>query len=194
MCLWYMRSIFAPLRSGNSIRSSYWFPILHYTFITNIHLSTAQLKENTHFHSASYMHSVFPQALSHAFPVVFFIFCDGFTPKTATIFPHRPLVVAVSQAIELIFHVLAVGAFISAPFRSGNYVRSSLQTPTLHSTFIFCIHLSTAQHKYSFSHSIYSVPTVIHMPFSNPFPAVAFLPAASSPQKNRNLFFLINLI
>ena len=47
-----------------------------------------------------------------------------------------------------------------------------------------CIHLSTPRHKYSFSHSIYSVPSVIPMPFFHPFPAVAFVPAASKPQKN----------
>ena len=35
-----------------------------------------------------------------------------------------------------------------------------------------------------FSHSIYSVPSVIPMPFSHPFPAVAFVPAASKPRKN----------
>jgi hypothetical protein len=95
---------------------------------------------------------------------------------------------------SVLFLMLAVNAFIPAPFRSGNYVRTLLRTPTLHSACIFCIHLSTARHKYSFSHSIYSVPSVIPMPFSNPFPAVAFLPAASSPQCRESFWFYFGLI
>lgn len=113
--------------------------------------------------------------------------------KQPQCFPHRPVVVAVRQATELIFMCLrSVYSFRLHPLRE----LSSFLTPNPYTTFCLhlSIHLSTARHKYSFSHSIYSVPTVIHMPFSNPFPAVAFLPAASSPQKNRNLFFLINLI
>lgn len=81
-----------------------------------------------------------------------------------------------------------VDANIPFPFRTGCQVRSSPTTPTLHSTSISCIHFSTAQHKYSFSHSIYSVPLVVPMPFSYPFPAVAFLPAASLPQKQPQYF------
>ena len=38
-------------------------PTLHFAFIASILLSTAQLRRNTHFHSASYIHSVFPKAL-----------------------------------------------------------------------------------------------------------------------------------
>lgn len=154
MCLRYMRSFFAPLHSGINIRSSYWLPILHYTFITNIHLSTTQLKGNTHFHSAGYIHSVFPQALSHTFPMVFFIFCVELTPKTATIFPHRPLAVAVSQAIELILHVLAVGAFISASFRAGCRLVPHPQP-------------DTAFHLHFFAST--SAPRSISIPFLTPY-------------------------
>ena len=99
-------------------------------------------------------------------------------------FPHRPLVVAVISGNRLLFHALAVGEFIPAPLRSGNYVRTSLRTPTLHYAQHSCIHLSTPQHKYSFSHSIYSVPSVIPMPFFNPFPTVVFVPEAIKPRKN----------
>lgn len=60
-----------------------------------------------------------PKPFPTHFQWYIFIFCGESTPKTATIFPHHPLVVAVRQAIELVFHVLVVGAFIPAPFRSG---------------------------------------------------------------------------
>ncbi len=56
-------------------------------------------------------------------------------------FPHRPLVVAVISGNHLLLLALAVGAFIPAPLRSGNYVRASLQTPTLHYA---CIRASTS--------------------------------------------------
>lgn len=56
-------------------------------------------------------------------------------------FPHRPLVVAVISGNRLLLHALAVGAFISAPLHSGNYVRTSLRTPTLHYA---CIPASTS--------------------------------------------------
>ena len=56
-------------------------------------------------------------------------------------FPHRPLVVAVISGNRLLFHALAVGEFIPAPLRSGNYVRTSLRTPTLHYS---CIRASTS--------------------------------------------------
>ena len=56
-------------------------------------------------------------------------------------FPHRPLVVAVISGNRLLLHALAVGAFIPAPLRFGNYVRSSLRTPTLHYA---CIPASTS--------------------------------------------------
>ncbi|MEA4851494.1 MAG: hypothetical protein VB126_08590 [Paludibacter sp.] len=51
-------------------------------------------------------------------------------------FPHRPLVVAVTSGKRFLLHALAVGVFIPAPLRSGNYVRTSLRTLTLHSAFI----------------------------------------------------------
>ena len=77
----------------------------------------------------------------------------------------------------------------------GRYIRSSsialrelrsFLTPNPYAPFCLhsCIHLSTPRHKYFFTHSIYSVPSVIPMPFSHPFPAVAFVPAASKPRKN----------
>jgi hypothetical protein len=50
--------------------------------------------------------------------------------------------------------VLAVDAFIPAPLRSGNYVRSSLRTPTLHYAFIYA---ST------------SAPHGISIPFLTPY-------------------------
>ena len=56
-------------------------------------------------------------------------------------FPHHPLVVAVTSGNRLLSHALAVGAFVPAPLRSGNYVRTSLRTPTLH---FACIRASTS--------------------------------------------------
>ena len=56
-------------------------------------------------------------------------------------FPHHPLVVAVISGKRFLLHALAVGAFIPAPLRSGNYVRTSLRTPTLHYA---CIRVSTS--------------------------------------------------
>jgi hypothetical protein len=50
--------------------------------------------------------------------------------------------------------MLAVDAFIPAPFRSGNYIRTSLRTPTLHSA---CIYAST------------SAPRGISIPFLTPY-------------------------
>lgn len=69
-------------------------------------------------------------------------------------FPHRPLVVAVISGNRLLLHALAVGAFIPAPLRFGNYVRSSLRTPTLHYA---CIPAST------------SAPRGISIPFLTPY-------------------------
>ncbi len=97
-------------------------------------------------------------------------------------FPHRPLVVAVISGNRLLLHALAVGAFIPAPLRSGNYVRTSLRTPTLHYA---CICASTSAPRgisssiLSLTSSVLSVPT--HAIF-HPFPAVAFVPASSKPQ------------
>ena len=69
-------------------------------------------------------------------------------------FPHRPLVVAVISGNRLLLHALAVGAFIPAPLRFGNYVRSSLRTPTLHYA---CIPAST------------SAPRSISIPLLTPY-------------------------
>ncbi|MDD3404906.1 MAG: hypothetical protein PHH23_01385 [Paludibacteraceae bacterium] len=52
---------FVAIRSGRFRTSTE--PTLHFAYIASIHLSTAQLRRNTHFHSASYIHSVFPKAL-----------------------------------------------------------------------------------------------------------------------------------
>jgi hypothetical protein len=48
-------------------------------------------------------------------------------------FPHRPVVVAVTSGNRLLYHVLAVGALIPAPLRSGNYVLFSLHIFRSHS-------------------------------------------------------------
>jgi hypothetical protein len=59
----------------------------------------------------------------------------------STRIPHHPLVVAVISGKRFLLHALAVGAFIPAPLRSGNYVRTSLRIPTLHYA---CIPASTS--------------------------------------------------
>jgi len=64
---------------------------------------------------------------------------SGLTPFL--IFPRRPLVVAVYSGNRVDFLMLAVCAFIPAPLRFGNYVRTSLRTPTLH---FACIKASTS--------------------------------------------------
>ena len=62
---------------------SYLTPDPYATFCLHlsIHLSTTQLQGNTHFHSAGYIHSVFPQAFFHAFPMVFFLFSATCLPQ-----------------------------------------------------------------------------------------------------------------
>jgi len=76
-----------------------------------------------------------------------------------------PVVVAVIFGNRLLCHVLAVGAVIPAPLCSGNYVRASLRTPTLHYTFI---HASTsAPHGFGSLlpfHSASFIYTVSHYP------------------------------
>ena len=69
-------------------------------------------------------------------------------------FPHHPLVVAVTSGNRLLFHALAVNAFITAPLRFGNYVRASLRTPTLH---------------YAFISATTSAPHGISIPFLTPY-------------------------
>jgi hypothetical protein len=83
-CFIYVLAVYAfhsgYIRSGRFRTSTE--PTLHFTFITNIHLSTAQLQGNAHFHSASYIHSVFTQALFQRISnSIFFIFCGVFTPN-----------------------------------------------------------------------------------------------------------------
>ena len=72
----------------------------------------------------------------------------------STRIPHHPLVVAVISGKRFLLHALAVGALIPAPLRSGNYVRTSLRTPTLHYA---CIRVST------------SAPRGISIPFLTPY-------------------------
>jgi len=151
-----MRSISSPFRSGLLVRSSPRNPTLHFSSIASIHLSTAQLREIL-ISFRKLIHSVFPKPFSNALPAVCFYFMRRVCPKEyrASIFPHRPLVVAVISCIRLLLLMLAVGAFIPAPLCSGNYVRSSLRTPTLHYT---CIHAST-----SAPHGISSSILSLHM-------------------------------
>jgi hypothetical protein len=62
-------------------------------------------------------------------------------------------------------HVLAVGTNISAPFRSGNFVRTSLQTPALHYIFIYAS--TSAPHSFGNFlpfHSASSIHAVSHYP------------------------------
>jgi hypothetical protein len=98
--------------------------------------------------------------------------------------PHHPTVVAVQSGNRVDFSC-ACGRCIHFGSITLRELRSYL-TPNPYATFrlYLSIHLSTARHKYSFSHSIYSILSVIPMPSSHPFPAVAFLPAASLPRKN----------
>lgn len=79
-------------------------------------------------------------------------------------FPHRPLVVAVISGNRLLLHALPVNAFIPAPLRSGNYVCTSLRTPTLHYA---CIPASTSAPR---SISIPLLTSYIPFPQSYPCP------------------------
>ncbi len=173
-----MRSISSPFRSGLLVRSSPRNPTLHFACIASIHLSTARLREI--LISISQVHSFrFPQALFQCISSgIYFIFCDELAPKYPQFSP--PPISCCSHFRQSCFIVCACGRSIHSGSIALRELRSYLSpnpytTLCLHS----CIHLSTARHKYSFSHSIYSVPSVIPMPFSHPFPAVAFLPAAS---------------
>jgi len=99
-------------------------------------------------------------------------------------FPHRPLIVAVTSGNRLLFHALAVGAFIPAPLRSGTtfvphseplrYILPTFKHPPQHRAALVA----------PFSHSIYYVLSVPTHAISHPLPAVAFVPAASKPRKN----------
>ena len=122
-----MRSISSPFRSGLIVRSSPRNPTLHFAFIASIHLSTTQLREI--LISISQAHSFrFPQAHFQRISSGIFFFLHRVSPENNVLnFPHRPLVVAVISGNRLLFHVLAVGAFIPAPLRFRNYVRTSLR-------------------------------------------------------------------
>jgi hypothetical protein len=160
----------APLRSGNYVRASLRTPTLHYACIR------ASTSAPHGFGKYSFpfrkLHSFrFPQALFPHISSGMFYFLRRVCPKVkrASISPHRPLVVAVISGNRLLFHALAVGAFIPAPLRSGNYVSYLTPNPYAPLCLHSCIHLSTPRHKYSFTHSIYSVPSVIPMPFPTHF-------------------------
>jgi len=151
-----MRSISSPFRSGLLVRSSPRNPTLHFAFIASIHLSTARLREI--LISISQAHSFrFPQALFQRISSGIYFFSATSLPQRIKNlnFPHRPVVVAVISGNRVLLPVLAVGAFIPAPLCSGNYVRSSLRTPTLHYAFI---HAST-----SAPHGISSSILSLHM-------------------------------
>ena len=63
----------------------------------------------------------------------------------------------------------------------------SYLTPNPYATLCLhsCIHLSTPRHKYSFTHSIYSVPSVIPMLFSSHFQRLpSFLRRVSPNEEN----------
>ena len=104
-----------------------------------------------------------PKHFPHAFPVVCIYFLQRVNPIIKNLnFPHRPVVVAVASGNRLLFQVLAVGAFIPAPLRFRNYVRTSLQTPTLHYA---CIHAATSAPR-----GISSSFLTPHVPFFRPYP------------------------
>ena len=142
-----MRSISSPFRSGLLVRSSPRNPTLHFACITSIHLSTAGLREILISISQASFIPFSPSPFPTHFQWYIFIFCDELAPKTYVLnFPHRPVVVAVISGNRVLLPVLAVGAFIPAPLCSGNYVRSSLRTPTLHYAF-FHASTSDTRHK-----------------------------------------------
>ena len=138
---------------------------------------------NTHFHFASSFIPFSPSLFPAQFRRYIFIFCDEFAPKTNILNNSPPPISCCSQFRQSCLITCACGKCIHSGSIMFRELRSYL-TPNPYTSFclLSCIHLSTARHKYSFSHSIYSVPSVIPMPFSHPFPAVAFIPAASSPQ------------
>ena len=80
----------------------------------------------------------FPQAIFQRISSGIYLFSATSKPRRIKNlnFPHRPIIVAVISGNRVLLPVLAVGAFIPAPLCSGNCVRSSLRTPTLHYAFI----------------------------------------------------------
>jgi hypothetical protein len=122
----------------------------------------------------------------------YFYFLRSVYPKNSHNISPPPISGCSQSGSRVDFHLLAVGANIHLHFAPG--VSSFLtHNPTLHSTFILCIHLSTTRHKYSFSHSIYSVPTVIPMPFSHSFPTVPSFLRRIYPKRIEFYFFFNNL-
>jgi hypothetical protein len=114
------------------------------------------------------MQSVTTQAFFQPTTNGMFLFSAASLPRRikTSIFPHLPVVVAVTFGNRLLFHVLAVGAFIPTPLRSGNYVRTSLQTPTL---YYVCIRASTsAPRGISSSFLTPHVPFFCHYPCHSP--------------------------
>ena len=150
-----MRSISSPFRFGLLVRSSPRNPTLHFAYISSIHLSTAQLREI--LISISQAHSFrFPQAFFQRNSGGIYLFSATSLPRKpiSSIIPHHPLVVAVISGNRVLLPVLAVNAFIPAPLCSGNYVRTSLRTPTLH---------------FAFFRASTSAPHGISIPFLTPY-------------------------
>jgi len=166
-----MRSIPSPFRSGLLIRSSPRNPTLHFAFIASIHLSTAQLREILISISQASFIPFSPSPFPTHFQRYIFIFCGVFAPKNRRPQFSPPPCSCCISGNRLLFHVLAVGAFIPAPLRCGNYVRSSLRTPTLHYAFI---HAST-----SAPHSISSSILSLHI-FRSFSPYLCHYPPISS--------------
>ena len=100
----------------------------------------------------------------------------------STRIPHHPLVVAVSSGIRFIYHVLAVGTFIPFPFRTGCQVRSSPTSRHCISPSFFVSTSAPRGISIPFLTPYITFFQPLHMPFSCPFPAVAFVPAAGSPR------------
>ena len=140
---------------------------------------------NTHFHFASSFIPFSPSLFPAQFRRYIFIFCDEFAPKTNILNNSPPPISCCSHFRQSCFITCACGKCIHSGSIALRELRSYL-TPNPYTSLCLhsCIHLSTARHKYSFSHSIYSVPSVIPMQFSYAFPAVAFIPAACLPRKN----------
>ena len=141
------------------------------------------------------IHSVFPKPFSNTFPMVYIYFLRRVYPIKQYPQFSPPPCSCCSHFMQSCFITCACGRCIHSGSIALRELRSFLSpNPYTSLCLHLCIHLSTARHKYSFSHSIYSVPSVIPMPFSHAFPAVAFLPAASSPQKTKNQIFNIVVI
>jgi hypothetical protein len=123
------------------------------------------------FHSASSIHTV-----SH-YPTPFPTHFQRYIFLSATSLPWKQIssisptaLFCCSHFRQSCFITCACGRCIHSGSIALRELRSYLTSNPcaplcLHS----CIHLSTARHKYSFFHSIYSVPSVIPMPLSTHF-------------------------